>query len=591
MNSPARLGAVLWRSRVFRVVATTVVGSGTTVACTSIYDARSMHSSSLQAPSSLVFSPPVWRQLMYADAPSTGMQSRNGEISHKTVSERKDGLPTYRAADVQANNGKQGSGRIWVTLGDAVYDITDFVGSHPGGDRILLAAGGPLEPYFKAYPQHEEQFVYEILDEMRIGNLESCSTGGLLAKKSGGDKLMSDKDLSASLDPFANDPQRDSRLSVSSPKPFNAEPPSDLLVKDQITPNSVFYVRNHLPVPLVNMEQYELDLCDGSGESLASFSLQELKEKFEKHTIVATIQCAGNRRDEMSKIKPVKGGSWKFGAIGNATWTGVRLRDVLSAAGVQLSDIEDRTVNNRPVNHVVFEGLDRDSMTKEHYEGSIPLDVLMRVPDVLLAYEMNGEPLPPDHGFPLRVVIPGIVGARSVKWVTKISLAAEESTSHWQRNDYKSFCPSVDWNTVDFGSAPAIQEMPVQSAICTAVRDADRPNTAHVEGYAWSGDGKGIIRVDVSCDGGQSWIAADLLPRESDTGGEKTRNRVYEWTRWTADVKCTDGGQCQIVCKATDSAYNTQPERVESIWNIRGLVNNSWHRVYHDATKETNANA
>lgn len=569
MAARARLGATLWRSKGFW--AASAVGAAAAAA-------TPMGFTNIPAPA------PVF---VVADAPRPEFDA-NDHLTLSAVSSRRDGLPTYTATEVQANNGKGDSRRVWTTYGDAVYDITDFLQSHPGGKRILLAAGGALEPYFEAFPQHKEEFVYELLDEMRIGNLEQSPAHGNTPRRSAKAKLMADGNLPAKSDPFANEPDRDSRLIVRSSRPFNAEPPPGLLVASQITPNGIFYVRNHLPVPTIDPEEYRLAVCDSNNASLATYSLRDLKENFKKHTVVATVQCAGNRRDEMSAVKAVKGGSWEIGAVSNASWSGVRLRDVLSASGLQLSDIKDEKPSTGLVNHIVFEGLDQDAVTAEKYEGSIPLDIFLKEPDILLAYEMNGERLPPDHGYPLRLIVPGVVGARSVKWLGKISLAAEESSSHWQRNDYKSFCPSVDWDTVDFGSAPAIQELPVQSAICTAVQHAQNSNIARVEGYAWSGDGKDIIRVDVSADGGNSWSSAELLPRESDTTGKQGRNRVYEWTRWTADLKCPDTGSCSIVCKAVDSAYNTQPERVESIWNIRGVVNNAWHKVDLGAIEGTN---
>jgi len=199
------------------------------------------------------------------------------------------------------------------------------------------------------------------------------------------------------------------------------------------------------------------------------------------------------------------------------------------------------------------------------------------VPDVLLAYEMNGEELPRDHGYPIRAIIPGVVGARNVKWLGKVVLSETESDSHWQKQDYRSFSPDIDWDNVDFSAAPSIQEMPVVSAICThKVNDEEQSVT--VSGYAWSGDGKGIIRVDVSADGGKTWTGAVL----KDKGSEERRNEVYDWTLWSATLPLPKGGndvKAEIVCKAIDSAYNTQPDSAEAIWNLRGLLNNAWHRV------------
>lgn len=140
-------------------------------------------------------------------------------------------------------------------------------------------------------------------------------------------------------DPYSGDPKRHAVLKPASVKPFNAETPPFLLVEQFITPSELFYVRNHLPVPNIDPETYELEIeVEGTQKTLV-FTLDELK-KLPKHTITATIMCAGNRRSEMTKIKPVKGLSWGAAAIGNATWTGVRLRDVLAMAGV---DEDDKT--------------------------------------------------------------------------------------------------------------------------------------------------------------------------------------------------------------------------------------------------------
>jgi len=200
--------------------------------------------------------------------------------------------------------------------------------------------------------------------------------------------------------------------------------------------------------------------------------------------------------------------------------------------------------------------------------------------DVLLAYEMNGAPLTRDHGYPLRVVVPGVAGCRSVKWVTKIIVSNEESKSFWQQNDYKTFSPNVDWDNVDWESSPAIQNMPVTSAISepahgtTFTRDQSEM-TVPVKGYAWSGGGNGIIRVDVSTDGGKTWQDATLrkVPQES--------SRSWAWTLWEcqAIVPKDHTGPLEIVAKATDESCNTQPENADAIWNLRGVACNAWPRV------------
>lgn len=220
--------------------------------------------------------------------------------------------------------------------------------------------------------------------------------------------------------------------------------------------SEIFYVRNHLPVPDIKEQDYTLEVS-GLGVKTKKFTLKDLK-KFPKHSVKAALQCAGNRRSEMVQVKPVKGLRWNHAAIGNAKWSGARLQDVLKACGYK---------GHPEVEHVQFEGYDTgpDGMP---YGGSVPAHkVFDPSREVLLAYEMNDKELSRDHGYPVRVIIPGVVGARNVKWLSKIILSDEESYSFWQTSDYKGFNPSTDWDTVDFSASPAIQDLPVNSAICT----------------------------------------------------------------------------------------------------------------------------
>lgn len=158
-------------------------------------------------------------------------------------------------------------------------------------------------------------------------------------------------------------------------------------------------------------------------------TFDQLKD-FPRYTVTAAIQCGGNRRSEMNRVKHLKGLSWQAGAIGNASWTGARLYDVLRFAGLP----EDTAAK-----HIQFEGYDVGA-DGSPYGASVPVAKAVNPHgDVILAYEMNGAPLPRDHGFPVRVVVPGVVGARNVKWVNRIIVADEESDSHWQQNDYKGW--------------------------------------------------------------------------------------------------------------------------------------------------------
>ncbi|XP_044851409.1 sulfite oxidase, mitochondrial isoform X3 [Mauremys mutica] len=443
--------------------------------------------------------------------------------------------------------------RVWVTYGGEVFDITDFVELHPGGkSKILLAAGGALEPFWALYAVHSQEHVLEILRAYKVGELSP-----------------EEQSQPSQGDPYSGDPPRHPALKVNSLKPFNAEPPAELLTETYLTPNQLFFKRNHLPVPAVDPASYRLRV-EGPGGRVLALSLPELKGRFPKHEVTVTLQCAGNRRAEMSRVRQVKGLEWGVAAISTARWGGVRLRDVLAHAGYGEEEEEEAGEQ-----HVCFEGLDKD-LSGAAYGASIPYRTAMgRGADVLLAYEMNGEELPRDHGYPLRVVVPGVVGARNVKWLGRVSVRREESPSHWQRNDYKGFSPAVDWDTVDFTTAPAIQELPVQSAITEPAPGATvPPGELTVKGYAWSGGGRGVVRVDVSLDGGRTWRVAEL------TGEEQRPGRAWAWRLWrlTAPVP-PDAAELDIVCKAVDASYNVQPDTVEPIWNLRGVLSNAWHRV------------
>ncbi|XP_050506196.1 sulfite oxidase-like [Diabrotica virgifera virgifera] len=461
-------------------------------------------------------------------------------------------LPVYSLDEIASHNSKETG--IWVTYKEGVYNITEFVEGHPGGDQILMAAGSSVEPFWMLYGIHENPHVYEILETYRIGNLKPD------------DRNYFTSDMS---DPYSTDPKRHIALKPACVKPFNAELPPELLVESFLTPNELFYVRNHLPVPEINPDSYELEIDIEGKNKVTVFTLEQLK-KMPKHTITATIMCAGNRRSEMIQVRPVKGLNWGAAAIGNATWSGVYLRDVLLLAGMD--------ENDQKYKHVQFEGYDSDA-TGKTYGASIPIwKALDQRGDVLLAYEMNGVPIPRDHGFPVRVIVPGIVGARNVKWLEKIIVSENESDSHWQQNDYKGFSPSVDWDTVDFTKSPAIQELPVISAICQptangAVKVEDGKIT--VKGYAWSGGGQKIVRVDVTIDGGKTWHVAKF-----DHQDKTPPPKHWSWTLWSIEIPVDANlKSVEIWAKAVDSSYNTQPENVENIWNLRGVLSNAYHKV------------
>lgn len=476
--------------------------------------------------------------------------------SRAAPGEARPGLPTFTREEISKH--KNLETRVWVTYKDGVYDITDFLPQHPGGnEKLMLAAGSAVDPYWQVFAQHNSDQVYDMIEEYRIGNIAIADRTTGLATTSDG--------------PYAKDPSRSVILKVNSKEPFNAETPPVLLPEEFLTPNELFFVRNHLPVPVCEPSTYVLEVA-GEGLVPVKLTLEDLRTKFPQHTVTATVQCAGNRREELGKVKEVKGISWTGGAIGNATWTGVKLRDVLLHVGLR-GEVEEK------IQHIHFEGLDKNPLTGVVYGASIPVEKAMDpLGDCLLAYSMNGVELPRDHGYPLRAIVPGTVGARNVKWLAKIMASGDEYDGQWQKRDYKGFSPSVDWTNVDFSKAPAIQELPVQSLICSPQEGASfdmEEDTITVRGIAWSGGGRDVVRVDVSVDGGETWVEAELKEQQ-----KQKRRRAWAWHQWEATVLLTTPQQSvQLCCKAVDDSYNVQPDTAAPIWNLRGCLSNAWHRV------------
>ena len=473
-----------------------------------------------------------------------------------------DGRPLFTRADVAAHASPADG--VWVTYKGGVYDVTAFLESHPGGAaRLLLAAGGAIDPFWAMYAQHQTAAVAELLEGYRIGSLDPAEVAASAA-------------AAAPDDPYAADPPRHPALRVITSRPFNGETPPALLGDAPITPTPLFYVRNHLPVPAVSPADADAWTVTIASPSLAAplvLTLADLRTRFPRTEVVATLQCSGNRRNELSATgRPIKGLEWDAGAISTATWAGARLADVLAAAGVP----DDAAAASAGIAHVHFEGADSDGGSDgPGYAASIPAHAATDPRgDVLLAYEMNGAPLPPDHGFPVRALVPGVTAARSVKWLTRVVLAAEECPSHWQQKDYKTFSPGVDWATVDWAAAPAIQETNVTSAICEPAPGAvlEGPlDEVEVRGFAYSGGGRGIQRVDVSADGGATWTPAAEVASPPPPPGQ-ARGKTWAWAQWRAVVPLPPGttGPVTIVARAVDEACNVQPESAAAIWNLRG---------------------
>nr|GLL26719.1 sulfite oxidase [Ipomoea trifida] len=376
---------------------------------------------------------------------------------------------------------------------------------------------------------------------------------------------------------YSQEPPRHPCLKINSKEPFNAEPPRSALVSSYVTPVDLFYKRNHGPIPIVeDIERYSVTVSGLIGHSKELF-MRDIW-KLPKYTVTATLQCAGNRRTAMSNTRKVRGVGWDISALGNAIWGGARLADVLELIGIP--KLTSMTPSGGK--HVEFVSIDKCKEEKGGpYKASIPLSQATNpVADVLLAYEMNGETLNRDHGYPLRVIVPGVIGARSVKWLDSINIIAEECQGFFMQKDYKMFPPSVDWDNINWSTRRPQMDFPVQSAICS-LEDVSvvKHGKITIKGYAVSGGGRGIERVDISIDGGKTWIEASKyqktgIPYISD---DESSADKWAWVLFEAEVNVSHSAE--IVAKAVDSSANVQPENVGDIWNLRGILNTSWHRV------------
>lgn len=375
---------------------------------------------------------------------------------------------------------------------------------------------------------------------------------------------------------YSQEPSRHPSLRINSKEPFNAEPTRAALVSSYITPEDFFYKRNHGPIPLVDdIESYRISI-GGLVEKPMQLSMSEIR-KLPKCNVTATLQCAGNRRTAMSKLRTVKGVGWDITALGNATWGGAKLSDVLELVGV----CKLTSVSSLGGKHVEFVSVDKCKEEKGGpYKASIPLGQATNPEaDVLLAYEMNGQTINRDHGYPLRVVVPGVIGARSVKWLDSIDVIQEECQGFFMQKDYKMFPPSVNWDNIDWSSRRPQMDFPVQCAICS-LEDENVVNQGKiiVSGYAVAGGGRGIERVDVSVDGGKSWFEADRYQKSNVSYvSDDLSSDKWAWVLFKTVVDAPENAD--IIAKAVDTAANVQPENVDDIWNLRGILNTSWHRV------------
>lgn len=313
--------------------------------------------------------------------------------------------------------------------------------------------------------------------------------------------------------------------------PENSETPLES-IRSWVTPNRLFFVRNHFPTPEIDISTWRLQL-DGCVRTHLEWTWDQLTAMPER-TVFATVECAGNGRSFLTPH--VHGVQWGAGAIGHAEWTGVPLRRLLEQAGLKPEATE-----------VLFEGCDRgteaDHPEPMHFARSLPLDKALH-PDTLLAYRMNGEILEPIHGFPIRLFVPGWYGVASVKWLKRIIVLDRPFKGYYQSTKYTVRRPTAQGTeTVIVGPMVVKSEIirPQEGAVLG-------PGTNRVFGIAWAGE-EAVERVEVSTDGGLTWSQAEPIgPRAP-----------YSWTMWEYLWEVAEPGGYQLLSRATSTGGRTQP--------------------------------
>jgi sulfite oxidase len=333
---------------------------------------------------------------------------------------------------------------------------------------------------------------------------------------------------------------------------LDLEMPMDFL-DSWVTPVPHFFVRNHMHEPYsLDAGEWRLKI-EGEVEKPLSLTLADLA-KVEAHSVTNTLECAGNGRAFHRPIVP--GVQWQRGAVGNARYGGVRLRDLLQRAGVKSTG-----------KHVMFAGLDEVPGKVPPFIRSIPIEKAMDA-DTLIATQMNGAPLNKHHGFPARALVPGWIGAASCKWLATIKVLDKEFDGNFMKPGYRfPNKPVQPGASVSADDMHPITGLNVKSVIAGPVDGATvKLGTIHIHGAAWAGEAD-ITKVEISTDGGATWQPAQLSPDHA----------RYAWRLFSLAWKPPKPGDHQIMSRATDSQGRVQPQAAE--WNPSGYLYNAIDKV------------
>jgi len=352
--------------------------------------------------------------------------------------------------------------------------------------------------------------------------------------------------------------------------PYNGEPPKSLTTAKVITPNSLHYVRNHGGIPDIEKEKWDLQI-DGLVNNPKTLTLKDLQNEaiFPRIKKTVTIQCSGTRRMEQIALYAGEGDEminapWAEGAIGTAEYVGISLKKVIKHCGgmadggkhLELSGADSYFKHNELMNYLV----------------SVPWSKV-KANEVLLVWEMNGEPLPKIHGYPVRVLVLGYIGARSVKWLYRITGLSKPSRAPVQSKEYLYFNQQIGKHNQLPTDGIQIQEMPVSSALMSPWNKqvVIHNGAIHCKGWAYSGGGRWPERVELSADGGFSWYA---VPPE-----KMSEKKKFAWRTWEHAVPVEVEGWIEILVRCWDNSLNTQPLEVRTSWNWGLHITQSCHRI------------
>lgn len=389
---------------------------------------------------------------------------------------------------------------------------------------------------------------------------------------------------------------RDGRLvRLTGRHPFNVEPPlADLQRTKFLTPSSLHYVRNHGACPNIAWDNHTVLIGGPVVTTPLTLTMDDLTNTttMPPRELPVTLVCAGNRRKEQNMMRQTIGFNWGPSGVGTQVYKGVPLRHLLLLAGIT----DDTPTHNRHVEFIGVEDLpnkvglgpfpDQPWGKTVKYGTSVPLARAMNPAyDIIVAYEANGKPLQPDHGFPVRMIIPGYIGGRMIKWLKEINVIEHESKNHYHYHDNRILPPHITaeeaqangwWYKPEY----IFNELNINSAISapnhndtiSIAKSIDK--TFEITGYAYTGGGRMLTRVEVSLDGGIHWNIATLDRKE-----QPTKYGMYWcWIWWTYTIQVADLVGCpEIICRAWDDSNNPQP--THPTWNLMGMGNNQVFRV------------